>query len=138
MRRCFGASLPVALLGAVLLAAACSNRDKGPQPEQLAAQAAQRYYADLIDGHEEGWLDGHRGAGKMSPDYRQQLLENAKMFLDQQQRTHGGIREVLTGECRGKTFDGNPIAILTLCFADTTQEAIAVPMVLEDGEWKMR
>ena len=130
--------LPLVALCAAVLASACSDKGEGPQPEQLAAQAAKQYYDGLIYGREEDWLDGHMGAEAMSPDYRQQLLENARMFLDQQRRAHGGICDVAVGECRGQTFDGSPIAILNLRFSDATQETVAVPMVLDDGVWRMR
>ena len=138
MGRLHQACLPLALLGVGLLALACSDKGQGPLEEELAAQAAKQYYDDLIYGREEEWLDGHRGAKAMSPEYRQQLLENARMFLEQQRKAHGGISDVALGKCKGQVFDGSPIAILTLCYADATQETVAVPMVLEDGEWRMR
>jgi len=117
---------------------ACSS-GSGPTDEQQAASAAKDYYDALIYGQPEQWVSSHCGASRMSGQYRQLLLENALMFLDQQRQAHGGITEVSVGDLRGEYVDSCIIALLTLSFADASRETVAVPMVREsDGVWKMK
>ena len=129
----------LAVLTAVagVMVAACSSRPQA-SPEELAAQAAKQYYDALAYGQPEQWVMGHAGADTLPAEYRQLLLENAHMFLAKQLRLHGGIADVAVADQRSQWTPYGPIAVLTLCFADATQETIAVPMTEEDGQWKIK
>lgn len=109
-----------------------------PTPEELASLAAKGYYDHLIHGEYESFLEGLDLP--YDPEYRSQLLDNYQQFMATQQSSHGGIREVRI--VRAKTdsiqLQSYTNVFLTLCFGDSTNEEIVVPMVERDGRWRMR
>ena len=125
----------------------CAN----PSPEQQAALAAEGYYRHLVAGEYEKFLEGRVGADSLPDSYREQLLTGYKQFMAQQQRVHQGI--VSVSLCRQKLKEGDhdsglPVTVdtlagytsvfLLLCYGDSTQEEIVVPMVEHNGRWRMR
>lgn len=123
---------------ALCVAAWACSRDKGPTPEEEAALAAKDYYDALVYGQPEKWVMGHAGAAQMSDTYRQLLLENARMYLEQQRQAHGGMADIAVAPQRSLHDSCSTIAILNVRFADGALEAIAVPMTLEGDKWKMK
>ena len=68
----------------------------------------------------------------MQKVYEQYICEvNAK---------HGGIREVRISKnvARHDSVQHLTYAFLMLCFGDSTQEEVMVPMVEVDGKWLMK
>ncbi len=132
---CFSLSSVVVFL---LCLMACSSGTE-LTAEKQAACAAKGYYDALIYGQPEQWVAGHSGAELMSSQYRQLLLENARMYLEQQRQVHGGITEVSVCNGRSVFVDSCAVAMLSLSFADATNETVAVPMVCgADGIWRMK
>jgi hypothetical protein len=113
---------------------ACGN----PSPEELAALAAKGYYTHLAAGEYEKFLEGRAGAADLPEDYREQLLTACKQFMAAQQREHRGIREVLVGNARSDSVLHYTSVFLVLCYGDSTQEEIVVPMVQHNGRWLMK
>lgn len=131
--------LPIKPIAPILLAAfavltACSS----PTPEELAALAAEGYYRHLMAGENEQFLEGRAGADSLPDDYREQLLAGYRQFMDQQERAHGGIRDVRISSARHDTLADYTTVLLVLCFSDSTDEEIVVPMSCHDGRWRMR
>jgi hypothetical protein len=114
--------------------AACSQ----PTPEELASLAAKGYYDHLIHGEYESFLEGMDLPE--APEYRSQLLDNYRQFMATQQSSRGGIREVRIVRAKTDSIQKQPYTnvFLTLCFGDSTNEEIVVPMVERDGRWRMR
>ena len=136
---------PLALL---FFVAACGDRLSS---EELAALTAEGYYRHLVAGEYEKFLEGRVGADSLPDSYREQLLTGYKQFMAQQQRVHQGIISVSL--CRQKLKEGDhdsglPVTVdtlagytsvfLLLCYGDSTQEEIVVPMVEHNGRWRMR
>lgn len=114
---------------------ACSE----PTPEELASLAAKGYYDHLIHHEYEQFLDGMEQREQMEhADYRSQLLDNYHLFMAQQQKAHGGIREVRIVRAKTDSILHYTNVFLTLCFGDSTNEEIVVPMVEREGRWRMR
>ncbi|MBP5778329.1 MAG: hypothetical protein J6W56_12385 [Prevotella sp.] len=111
---------------------ACSE----PSKEELVSLAAKGYYDHLIHGEYEQFMEGVHHAD--DPEYRSQLLENYRRFMAAQQSSHGGIREVRIVRAKTDTIQQYTNVFLTLCFGDSTNEEIVVPMVEQDGRWRMR
>ena len=109
-----------------------------PTPEELASLAAKGYYDHLIHGEYESFLEGLDLLD--DPEYRSQLLDNYQQFMATQQSSHGGIREVRIVRAKTDSIQLQPYTnvFLTLCFGDSTNEEIVVPMVERDGRWRMR
>ena len=106
--------------------------------EERAALAARGYYQHLLQGQYEEFLQGRVGADSLPEDYREQLLVGYKQFMAGQQREHRGIREVQVGNARTDSVLHYTSVFLILCYGDSTQEEIVVPMVEHNGRWKMK
>ena len=127
----------------VLLAvlAACGNATK----EELAALAAKGYYDHLIHGEYEQFYEGM--AQRTLPDgtalsdddaYRSQMLDNLRQFMAQQEQAHRGVLEVRVSNAATDTVQQLTHVFLVLCFADSTNEEVVVPMVERNGAWRMK
>ena len=59
--------------------------------------------------------------------------------MAQQQDKHGGITAVSVSSVRTDSLDAYTSVFLLLCYGDSTQEEIVVPMVdAGDGRWRMK
>ena len=127
----------------VLLAvlAACGSATK----EELASLAAKGYYDHLIHGEYEQFYEGMDQ--RTLPDgttlsdeavYRNQMLDNLRQFMARQAQEHRGVLEVRVSNATTDTVQQLTNVFLVLCFADSTNEEIVVPMVERDGAWRMK
>ena len=114
----------------------------GSSPEEGASKAAKEYYDFLAEGDAVRFLENKAGVDTLSADYGEQMLAAVRQYQEDIQKKHGGLREVHIAENPGRcdTLLGSPYvhAFLILCYADSTQEEVAVPMVERDGLWLMR
>lgn len=123
-------------LFALTLLLSCSS---SLSPEQQAALAAEGYYRHLLAGEYEQFLQGRVGSDSLPADYREQLLTGYLQFMAQQQDKHGGITAVSVSSVRTDSLDAYTSVFLLLCYGDSTQEEIVVPMVdAGDGRWRMK
>ena len=131
--------LAVIVLLAVL--AACGSATK----EELASLAAKGYYDHLIHGEYEQFYEGLDQ--RTLPDgtalsdeaaYRNQMLDNLRQFMARQTQEHRGVLEVRVSNATTDTVQQLTNVFLVLCFADSTNEEIVVPMVERQGTWRMK
>ena len=117
---------------------ACSSSS----PEEQAAESAKAYYDLLAEGDAVRFLENKAGVDSLPADYGEQLLATVRQYQEDMQKKHGGLREVRIAENPGRcdTLHGTPFvhAFLLLCYADSTQEEVTVPMVERDGQWLMK
>ena len=127
----------------VLLAvlAACGSATK----EELASLAAKGYYDHLIHGEYEQFYEGMDqrtlSDGTTLSDeavYRSQMLDNLRQFMARQAQEHRGVLEVRVSNATTDTVQQLTNVLLVLCFADSTNEEIVVPMVERHGAWRMK
>lgn len=128
-----------------LLVAACGS---SVSREELASLAAKGYYDHLIHGEYEQFyegldrrsLPGDSTALVLSADsaYRSQMLDNLRQFMAQQEEEHRGVLEVRVSNAVTDTVRQFTNVFLVLCFGDSTNEEIVVPMVERNGSWKMK
>ena len=127
----------------VLLAvlAACGSATK----EELASLAAKGYYDHLIHGEYEQFYEGMDqrtlSDGTALSDeaaYRSQMLDNLRQFMARQAQEHRGVLEVRVSNATTDTVQQLTNVFLVLCFADSTNEEIVVPMVERQGTWRMK
>ena len=121
----------------VLLAvlAACGNATK----EELAGLAAKGYYDHLIHGEYEQFYEGmDQRALSEEPAYRSQMLDNLRQFMARQEQEHRGVLEVRVSNATTDTVQQLTNVFLVLCFGDSTNEEIVVPMVERNGTWRMK
>ena len=121
----------------VLLAmmAACGSATK----EELASLAAKGYYDHLIHGEYEQFYEGmDQRALSDEPAYRSQMLDNLRQFMARQEREHRGVLEVRVSNVTTDTVQQFTDVFLVLCFGDSTNEEVVVPMVERNGAWRMK
>ena len=118
-----------------ILVMSCGN----PTAEEMASLAAKGYYEHLIHGEYEQFLQGKAGLNKHSEEeYWNQLRDNCHQFVHQQNEAHRGIHEVRVVNAKTDTLQKYTNVFMMLCFGDSTNEEIVVPMVERDGRWYMR
>ena len=129
------------LLVLLVLLASCAS----PTKEELASLAAKGYYDHLIHGEYEQFYEGldHRTLSDgttLSTDsaYRSQMLDNLRQFMAQQEQAHRGVLEVRVSNATTDTVQQLTNVFLVLCFADSTNEEVVVPMVERNGAWRMK
>ena len=113
----------------------CSS---GSTTGELAAKAAKAYYDHLVAGRYEHFLDGKVGGDSLPADYREQLLTSCQQFMAQQEKAHQGISDVRISNVRKDSLTDYVSVFLLLCYADSMQEEIVVPMVEHNGQWRMK
>ena len=112
----------------------CSN----PTPEELASLAAKGYYEHLAAGEYEAFVQGMNGTEEAPQDYVHQLRLSVQQCQQRYQDLHKGIQEVRVSSAKADSTLHCTQVFLILCFADSTQEEICVPMVEQNGQWRMR
>ena len=125
--------LPAFIL-ALLLCMACAN----PSPEEMASLAAKGYYTHLMNGEYEAFLEGKAGADSLPEGYREQLLTSYRQFMAQQNREHHGILDIRVSNATTDNALNYTNVFLVLCFGDSVNEEIVVPMVEREGRWRMK
>lgn len=125
------------LIAAVAGLSAC-HRSEGPNPGDIAAQAAKVYYEYLLQGKPEQWVDGFIRRDSIPSSYRRQLVDNARMFMRQQSDDHGGLKSVSVRGSQFNVSDSTAIALLGFQYAEGDSEQVAVPMVCVGGVWYMK
>ena len=130
-----------AVIVLVAALAACGSATK----EELASLAAKGYYDHLIHGEYEQFYEGMDQ--RTLPDgttlsdeaaYRSQMLDNLRQFMARQAQEHRGVLEVRVSNATTDTVQQLTNVFLVLCFADSTNEEIVVPMVERHGSWRMK
>ncbi|MGN0282499.1 MAG: hypothetical protein ACI4B3_09390 [Prevotella sp.] len=126
----------ILFLGAVLgfVAMGCSD---GKQRD-YAAEAAKAYYDSLIVGGYGYYVDGFGRSDSIPPSYREQLLVNVKQYLHGIRETHRGVNEVRIVSSKVDSVTRTTNVFLMLCFGDSVNEEIVVPMIEKNGTWYMK
>ena len=112
----------------------CSSRNSS----DVAAHVAKQYYDGLIKGKYAEFVDGTYRPDKIPDSYREQLIVSMKMFMNQQQREHRGIKETRIVNAVADSIRNEVNVFLALCYGDSTTEEICVPMVEVEGIWYLR
>jgi hypothetical protein len=104
----------------------------------MASLAAKGYYEHLVNGEYDEFLDGKAGSDSLPDAYRQQLLSGYKQFVSQQNILHNGINEIRVVNARRDSILNYTNVFLMLCFGDSTNEQVSVPMIEHNGIWRMK
>lgn len=126
----------IIIMSAIVLLTACSGHDV--DQGELAGRTAKIYYDMLRQGKYAEFVDGHYRPDSIPAGYRSQLIDNARMFMAQQNDEHSGIKAVSVLRATADTARHEGVAYLLLCYGDSAREEVAVPMAYVDGIWMMR
>ena len=126
----------------ILVAVAVLNACSGVSRERMAAQAAVEYYQRLAQGDAVGFLEGKAGSDSIPTDYAEQLLNSVELYREDMQQKHSGLRQVRMSDNPplADTLNAEPYVktFIILCYGDSTEEEVVVPMVEINGRWLMR
>ena len=126
--------LPFLLL---LLIVGC-NREGDHYTHRSVRQAAERFYAHLIEGRYDDYVSARYDSDSLPQAYRSQLIDLAAQFMAQQRKTRGGI---LSATAMADTLieaDSSARVRLDLVFADSLREEISIALVFRNEKWKMK
>ena len=115
-----------------------SCKEEKPDPGYFAGIAAKGYYDLLLQGKYQDYVAGFHQPDRLPKSYRDQLLLNAQMFVEQQEEEHKGMKSVHVLNAKADTAKHVADVFLQVAYGDSTKEQIVVPMVEVKGEWKMR
>ena len=119
----------------ILVLWGCSH----PSPEEMASLVAKGYYDHLVSGEYESFLEGMDRREFMNEvNFRSQLIDNFRQFKAEQDSAHDGIREVRIVRASTDSVQKFTNVFLMLCYGDSTNEEIVVPMVERNGSWRMK
>ena len=124
------------ILGIGLVFASCKKET--PDPGYFAGIAAKGYYDLLLAGKYNDFVAGYNQPNRIPKGYHEQLLLNARMFMEQQQEEHKGLAGIHVLHAKADTARHVADVFLQMVYGDSTKEQVVVPMVLVHGDWKMR
>ena len=110
-------------------------------PEEMASLAAKGYYEHLMRGEYRQFLEGKDFLPLDTIGTINRMEEhevNLRQFMAQQEKAHHGIREVRISNAQTDTIQKVTNVFLVLCFGDSINEEIVVPMVERQGRWRMK
>ena len=122
------------LFVAMVIVACTSSLDEG----EVAARAAKEYYGYLLQGNIASFVDGHYRPDSIPDTYREQLITNTKMYVNQQNEEHRGIKDIRIVDTKTDMQKHAANVFLVLSFGDSTSEEIVVTMVESGGVWYLR
>jgi len=110
----------------------------GLTPEEQASLAAKGYYEHLIEGDWDAYMEGVNGADGAAADYMEQLRASAKQYVQRLKQLHQGVQSIEVASIRTDSTVQCTQVFLVLNFGDATHEEICVPMVENNGRWRMK
>ena len=113
----------------------------GATPEEMASLAAKGYYEHLMRGEYRQFLEGKYFVPLDTIGTIDRMEEhevNLRQFMAQQEKEHHGIREVRISNAKTDTVQKVTNVFLVLCYGDSINEEIVVPMVEREGKWRMK
>ena len=130
MKKSFGL-----ILSSLLFLVSCGSQE---DPAVLAASTAKGYYDLLLEGKCGEFVDGTYRQDSIPESYREQLVANMEMYVQQQKDEHQGIKNVRIIDAKADTTIHAATVYLVLSFGDGSDEEVVVPMVQTKGKWKMK
>lgn len=106
--------------------------------EDKAKEAAQEYYAALLQGDYQTFLEGRVHMDSIPDSFREQLLTAYKQFMHQQQEAHNGVVSFEPARVVDDSLLQVMQVFMLVNYADSTHEEIVVPMVEHQGKWMMK
>ena len=124
----------------MFIAAACSSpqAELKESAEQKASDAAESFYRNLYNGDYEAFLNGKVNAENMPESYRKALITSYKQHVATVKEQHRGVKDVEATRAKMDTTLQLMQVFLLLQYGDSLQEEIVVPMVEQEGEWKLK
>lgn len=128
-------TLTLTVLWAALLITACSRSQEDPRHQEVRT-AAEQYCSSLIGQQADRYVEGLYGYARMAPEMQSQLKDAAAQFGHNIAKA--AVKPVSVHATADSLWQDSAVVFLDILFADSTTEAIVLPMLCEDGTWKVR
>lgn len=106
--------------------------------EDKAKEAAREYYAALLEGDYQAFLNGRAHMDSIPDSFREQLLTAFKQFMRQQEEAHQGVVSFVPTRAEDDSLLQVMQVFMMVNYGDSTREEIVVPMVEYQGKWMMK
>lgn len=116
-----------------LVVASCGN-DQGNLPTEVVENS----YNQLLQGNYDAFLANRAYMDSIPESFKQQLIANYKMFMHQQQEQHQGIVSFKATRVEEDSTLALTNVYVMVNYADSTSEEIVVPVIQQNGIWKLR
>lgn len=126
------------LFSVLFLTLSCTRSESLESIQDRVGKTAEAYYNLLLHGKYSDFVCGMAGSDSLPAAYREQMIANAAMFVQQQKDEHEGIVSISYARCAADTAHHTAQAYLTIVFKDKTQEVFCVPMIQKGDVWYMK
>ena len=118
----------------------CSEKRSPEEVAQAEAmEVAQACYDHLLKGDYEGFLSFRNDIDNIPAELRSQIADAMKMYIDTEERLHGGIKSVKATKAQMDSTLNVMKVFLILNYGNGTNEEVVVPMVTDaNGQWRMK
>ena len=116
----------------------CSSPTPEEQARADAMVAAQHGYRLLLDGDYEGFALYHAGMSDAPRSFREQMVDAYKMYVDREEKAHRGISSAKATRAEMDSTLNLIQVFMLLNYGDGSSEEIVVPVVQDQGQWKLR
>lgn len=117
---------------------ACSSKDDIEVIQERAGNTALEYYKLLLDEKYEDFVAGIDGGDSLPADYKEQMVANTAMFMQQQKDNHRGIADISITRCTADTAAHTANALLKITYSDSVKEVVCVPLIERNNVWYMK
>lgn len=115
----------------------CSDEQKDTFSHESVQRAAQRYYTFYVQGNAKQYVEGMAGTETFPEDYKKQMQSVITQAAKDLAKKGGVVRvEALSDSLY--VADSSAYVFLDLVFVDSIHEQVGVPMVFEQGKWKIK
>lgn len=128
----------IIVIVSLLLAVSCGKSETIADIQERAGKTAEAYYTLLLEGKYDDFVSGTYGGDSLPASYREQLVANAAMYVQQQKDAHQGIKSIKAIRCVADTAHHTAQAYLEISYADSIKETITVPLVSHNDIWYMK
>lgn len=124
--------IPLALL--CLCCVSCGRSSKADTLTHEGARlSAERYYIRLLEGNYEDYVAGMVNADSMPPLLRSQMTDLMAQYMNEQRAM--GLMQVTAKS--DSLQDSLAHVFLTFQYKDSLQENVCLPMVFQNGKWRI-
>ena len=124
----------------VSLALCCCSRPSSEEAARAEAMAVAQTCCDrLLEGDYDGFLAFMAGNEDLPHDYREQLKDAYRMYIDSEMKSHRGITGATVKRAQMDSTMNVMQVFVVLDYGDNTHEEIVMPMVsTPEGQWIMK
>ena len=115
----------------------CSEEQGDRFTSESAQRAAQQYCALYTQGKTKEYVEGMVGSESFPPEYKEMLQDVLAQGAKELERKGGVVRVEATSDTL-YVADSTAYVYLDLVFTDSVHEQIGVPMVFQEGNWRLK